>query len=76
MTASNYKKAFTQLDNKPAKKKKFIKHCKPRERKFGIAAYKCQRCGRHGAHIKSYGLNMCRNCFREIAKELGFKKYS
>ena len=27
------------------------------------------------AHIKSYGLNLCRHCFREIAVEIGFKKY-
>ncbi|MFB6246748.1 MAG: 30S ribosomal protein S14 [Candidatus Pacearchaeota archaeon] len=76
MTASNYKKVFKQLDNKPAKKKKYVKHNKPKDRKFGISAFRCERCGRFGAHIKSYGLNMCRHCFREVAEELGFKKYS
>ncbi|OIO40839.1 30S ribosomal protein S14 [Candidatus Pacearchaeota archaeon CG1_02_30_18] len=53
-----------------------MKHCKPKERKTGIAVQKCERCGRFGAHISSYGLNFCRHCFREIAKEIGFKKYS
>jgi len=76
MTASNWKKLLKQLEKKPAVLRKFLKHCKPKERKFGIAARKCERCGRFGAHIKSYGLNLCRHCFREIAEEIGFEKYS
>ncbi len=76
MPASDWKRVFKQLDAKPAVKEKFIKHCKPKERKFGVAAQKCENCGRFGAHIKSYGLNLCRHCFREIAEEIGFKKYS
>lgn len=46
------------------------------ERKFGRGSRKCRRCGRHGAIIRKYGLYYCRQCFREIGKELGFKKYS
>ncbi len=76
MTASDWKKILKQLKNKPAVMQKFLKHCKPKERKTGISAKKCERCGRFGAHIKSYGLNLCRQCFREIAEEIGFKKYS
>jgi small subunit ribosomal protein S14 len=76
MTASDWKKILKQLENKPVMMKKFLKHCKPKERKIGIAVKKCERCGRFGAHIKSYGLNLCRHCFREIAEEIGFKKYS
>ena len=76
MTASDWKKQFKQLKNKPAKMEKFLKHNKPKERKMGIAANKSERCGRFGAHIKSYGLNLCRHCFREIATEIGFIKYS
>ncbi|MBR9701564.1 30S ribosomal protein S14 [Candidatus Pacearchaeota archaeon] len=76
MTASDWKKIFKQLDAKPAIKAKFIKHCKPKDRKMGIAAKKCERCGRFGAMINSYQLNVCRHCFREIAEEIGFKKYS
>ncbi|MEM3405645.1 MAG: 30S ribosomal protein S14 [Candidatus Pacearchaeota archaeon] len=53
-----------------------MRHNKPKERKTGIASKKCFRCGRFGAHISSYGLDLCRQCFREIANELGFKKYS
>ncbi len=76
MGASDWKKVTKQLKNKPAKLSKFLKHNKPKERKSGIATQKCERCGRFGAHISSYGLNLCRQCFREIAVEIGFKKYS
>lgn len=76
MGASNWKNILKQLKNKPAVMQKFIKHCKPKERKFGIAAKKCERCNRFGAHISSYGLNLCRQCFREIAEEIGFEKYN
>ena len=76
MTASDWKKILKQLENKPKVREKFIKHNKPKDRKIGIAAKKCERCGRFGAHIKSYGINLCRQCFREVAVEIGFKKYS
>lgn len=76
MGASDWKKVIRQLKNKPAKMSKFLKHNKPKERKSGVASQKCERCGRFGAHINSYGLNLCRQCFREIAVEIGFKKYS
>ena len=76
MGASDWKKSTKQLKNKPAVLQKFVEHNKPRERKRGIASRKCERCGRFGAHISSYGLNLCRQCFREIAVEIGFNKYS
>jgi small subunit ribosomal protein S14 len=76
MTASDWNKILKQMEKKPAKTEKFLKHNKPKQRKFGIATKKCQKCGRFGAHISSYGLNLCRQCFRETAVELGFKKYS
>jgi len=76
MTASDWNKILKQLKSKPAKAAKFLKHNKPKDRKFGVASRKCERCGRFGAHIRSYRLNLCRHCFREIAEELGFKKYS
>ncbi len=76
MTASDWRKILKQLRSKPEKMQKFLKHNKPKERKIGIAVKKRGRCGRFGAHIKSYGLNLCRHCFREIAEEIGFKKYN
>jgi len=76
MTASDWNKLLKQLKNKPEVMKKFLKHCKPKERKTGVAARKCERCGRFGAHLKQYNLNLCRHCFREIATEIGFNKYN
>jgi len=52
------------------------KHRPPKERRFGKGSRRCKRCGATGrALIRRYGLNLCRQCFREVAKELGFKKY-
>lgn len=76
MTASDWRKILKQLRRKPAVMQKFIKHCKPKDRKLGIAAKKCERCGRFGAHLSQYNLNLCRHCFREMAVQLGFKKFS
>lgn len=75
MTTSSYTKVFKQLKAKPAKLKKFIKHNKPKDRKFGKVTKKCLICGNPRGHIGKYGINLCRRCFREKAKELGFKKY-
>ena len=75
MTTSDHKKAFKQLQHKPVKLKKFLKHNAPKVRTTGIALKKCQRCGRTGGHISKYDLHLCRQCFREIAQKLGFKKY-
>lgn len=35
----------------------------------------CRRCGTHKAIIRSYGLYICRRCFRETANMIGFQKY-
>lgn len=45
-------------------------------RKTGKGAYTCRRCGRHGAIIRKYGLMYCRQCMREVATKIGFRKYS
>lgn len=76
MTTKDHKKVFKQLDAKDAKKKKFVKHNAPKKRTVGNALRKCKRCGRTGAHIRSYGINLCRMCFREDAKNIGFKKFN
>lgn len=76
MTSKDYKKVFKQLEIKPVKLEKYKKHNTPIKRNFGTASRKCKRCGRKGGHIQKYGLNLCRQCFREIAKKIGFKKYS
>jgi small subunit ribosomal protein S14 len=76
MTTSDYRKVLKQIKNKPGKLKKFEKYNTPKERKCGTAKKKCRRCGRMGAHISKYGLHYCRTCYRDIAKKLGFKKFS
>ncbi|MCD6092522.1 MAG: 30S ribosomal protein S14 [Candidatus Aenigmarchaeota archaeon] len=45
------------------------------KRKFGKGAHKCVRCGNLNGVIRRYNLFYCRRCFREVAEELGFKKY-
>jgi len=45
------------------------------KRRMGKGSRRCVRCGSHGPVIRRYRLNVCRHCFREIAPELGFKKY-
>lgn len=77
MTYSSHDKVLKQLENKPSKLKKWAKYNKPKDRSCGWAKSKCVRCGRKGrAHISAYGLHVCRQCFREIAVKIGFKKYS
>jgi len=56
------------------KRKRFIKHNLSKKRAFGKGQKKCSRCGGLRGHIDKYGLNICRRCFREVAKDLGFKK--
>jgi ribosomal protein S14 len=46
-----------------------------KERKFGKGSRPCRRCGSYGPVIRRYDLYICRHCFREIAQDLGFKKY-
>lgn len=75
MTASDWGKVLKQLRGKPAVMTKFLKHNKPKTRKCGIAGHKCENCGRFGARVSQYGLNLCRHCFREMAIELGFNKF-
>ena len=47
-----------------------------KKRVYGRGSRCCRRCGRRGGLIRKYDLCYCRQCFREVAKELGFKKYS
>jgi small subunit ribosomal protein S14 len=47
----------------------------PKERKYGKGSRGCVRCGTKQGLIRRYGINICRQCFREVAEEMGFKKY-
>ncbi len=53
-----------------------VKQKPKKERKFGKGARPCRRCGSYGPIIRKYGLCLCRQCFREVAPKLGFKKYN
>ena len=75
MTIKSYKKILKQVAHKDAKRKKILKHNKPKDRSTGRTKTKCTRCGKFSSHIHKYGLHLCRQCFREMADELGFKKY-
>jgi len=76
MTAKEYSKVFKQLQNKVAKLKKYIKHNAPKRVNFGMAPKQCKLCKRKGGHIRKYGLSLCRQCFRENAQKIGFRKYN
>lgn len=36
----------------------------------------CVRCGRKRGIVRRYRLHVCRQCFREVAFDMGFRKYS
>jgi small subunit ribosomal protein S14 len=38
--------------------------------------HECQRCGREQGLVGKYDIWLCRQCFRETARSMGFKKYS
>lgn len=70
-----FEKAKKQIENKPVKMAKFMKFNKPKEREFGRSVEPCRICGKTEGVIHKYGLSFCRQCFRELARNLGFEKY-
>lgn len=72
----SYERVRKQIEQKPTKLARYDKFNKSRGRKFGKGVHKCRKCGRTGGLIRKYGLLYCRQCFREEAEKLGFKKYS
>lgn len=48
---------------------------KEKKKEYG-RVHGCERCGRKRGLIRAYRLHMCRQCFREKAVDLGFKKFS
>ncbi|TNN44084.1 40S ribosomal protein S29 [Liparis tanakae] len=43
-------------------------------RKFGQGSRSCRVCSNRHGLIRKYGLNMCRQCFRQYAHDIGFVK--
>jgi small subunit ribosomal protein S14 len=76
MTNTHYTKMLKQIGGKPGKLAKYKKHNVPRVRKFGRSINRCRRCGQTMAHNSMFGLHYCRQCLREVAQKLGFKKYN
>jgi small subunit ribosomal protein S14 len=70
-----YKKVLNSLAHKKNKYNKYKKHNAPKDRAFGKSTCECRHCKRIGQGIiRKYGLNYCRQCFRELAHKMGFKK--
>lgn len=40
-----------------------------------INSTQCRRCGRAQGLVGKYDIQLCRQCFREIASQIGFKRY-
>jgi small subunit ribosomal protein S14 len=72
---TQFEKILKVHSNNPAKKARFIKFNKHKMQPHDRRAHLCIRCNRAEGHIKIHGLNYCRQCFREVAPDLGFKKY-
>ncbi len=41
----------------------------------GKGKRKCRFCGSARGLIRSFGLQACRRCFREVGEQIGFRKY-
>ena len=44
-------------------------------KKYGPGSRKCRICANRHGLIRKYGLNVCRQCFRENADNIGFQKF-
>ncbi len=76
MTTSHHSKVLKQIKDKPGKYQKYLKHNTPKKRKHGKGKHTCDLCGSTSGVIRKYGMKICRQCFRDNATNLGFKKYS
>lgn len=45
-----------------------------RPRSYGKGARGCRVCTHKAGLIRKYGLNICRQCFREKSQDIGFVK--
>ncbi|PPQ98916.1 hypothetical protein CVT24_003547, partial [Panaeolus cyanescens] len=45
-----------------------------RPRKFGKGSRQCRLCAHQAGLIRKYGLDLCRQCFREKSAAIGFTK--
>ena len=75
MTAKDWKKTFKPIAHKIAESTRMLKFNKPTEKRCGRGKRICEICGRRGGLIRRYSLNICRQCFRDVAKDIGFNKF-
>ncbi|KAI4205653.1 MAG: hypothetical protein LQ348_001158 [Seirophora lacunosa] len=47
-----------------------------RPRTYGKGSRSCRVCTHKAGLIRKYGLNICRQCFREKSQDIGFTKHS
>ncbi|TFK57685.1 40S ribosomal protein S29 [Heliocybe sulcata] len=45
-----------------------------RPRKYGKGSRQCRLCAHQAGIIRKYGLDLCRQCFREKSSQIGFEK--
>ncbi|KAJ2371902.1 40S ribosomal protein S29 [Coemansia sp. RSA 2607] len=45
-----------------------------RPRRYGKGSRQCRVCAHQAGLIRKYGLDLCRQCFREYANDIGFTK--
>ena len=72
---SSADEVLKSIAHKPAKAARFKKFNMTQKRAFGKIVSPCRKCGRTSGVIRKYGLRYCRQCFREEAGKLGFRKY-
>ncbi|BFZ57766.1 40S ribosomal protein S29 [Savitreella phatthalungensis] len=41
---------------------------------YGKGSRGCRKCGHVAGLIRKYEMNLCRQCFRENSKDIGFQK--
>jgi small subunit ribosomal protein S14 len=71
----SYERVFKQIERKPLKVARMERFSKTKKRKFGKNLYPCRKCGKTSGVVRQYGIQYCRQCFREEAKKMGFRKY-
>ncbi|MBI4181645.1 MAG: 30S ribosomal protein S14 [Candidatus Aenigmarchaeota archaeon] len=72
----SYIRNLHQIEGKPNKLSRYLRFNTAKKRKFGRSTHPCRRCGKTRGIVRTYGLLYCRQCFREEAERLGFRKYS
>ncbi len=70
-----FEKVRKSIENKPVKAARYDRFNKTKDRKFGKNVRECRKCGKKAGLIRKYGLLYCRQCFREEAEKLGFRKF-